>query len=49
MILIRSEVENNPFILYGAVYKLNYKLDNLFNNHNFNRVYDSGSVLGYYK
>ena len=49
MILIRNEIVNNPFILYGTIYKLNYNLENRFNQSKYSVLYDSGTVKGYYK
>ena len=49
MILIRSEVENNPFNLDGTIYKLNYNVEEKLEQNKFSVIYDSGSVKAYYK
>lgn len=49
LILIREEITNEPFWLFGTVYKLNYNVTGYLNELKFSVLYDSGSVKGYYK
>lgn len=49
MLLLRNEIEKNPFTLYGTTYKLNYDVEKTLNQNKFSVLYDSGSVKGYYK
>ncbi|MGZ7136145.1 MAG: hypothetical protein ACXVHY_09725, partial [Methanobacterium sp.] len=49
MILIRNDIENKPFILMGAIDKLDYNMGYSLNQHYFSILYDSGSTKGYMK
>jgi hypothetical protein len=46
VILIRREINRNPFWLHGALYKLNYNLFELFGRH-YSHIYSSNEVESY--
>jgi hypothetical protein len=47
VIVIRQDIVNKPFVLYGQVYQLNYNPQTYLEEKYFSRVYDSISVVGY--
>ncbi|MGZ7068280.1 MAG: hypothetical protein ACXVHT_08270, partial [Methanobacterium sp.] len=49
IILIRNDIENKPFILMGAINKLDYNMGYSLNQSYFSILYDSGSTKGYMK
>lgn len=49
LVLIRKEILENPFTLFGYVYKLDYNIIHKYNDLQFSKIYDCGSVYGFLK
>jgi len=48
-IVIREEIVNRPFRLFGQPFKLNYDPKQVLENQGFSKIYDSNSVFGFYR
>lgn len=49
MILIRSEILEKPFEVLRSVSRLDYDLNNLLDENNYDKIYDCKSVAGFIK
>lgn len=47
IIVIREEIVNNPFRIYGQPFKLNYNPKQSLNEQYFSKIYECGSVSGF--
>ena len=46
-IVIRQEIVNNPFRLFGQPFKINYDPRQSLNEQGFSKIYDCNSVSGF--
>ena len=49
MLLIREEVSLGTFKLYKSPFQLDYNLESMLSDSGYQRIYDSGSVAGFYQ
>ncbi|MBE3094637.1 MAG: hypothetical protein IMZ52_06360 [Actinobacteria bacterium] len=49
IIVIREEIINKPFRLFGQPFKLNYNPSQKLEEQGFSKIYDCNSVLGFYR
>lgn len=49
VIVLRQEILNRPFRLFGLPYKLTYNPKQVLFNQNFSTIYDCNSVYGFYR
>ena len=48
VIIIRNEIENNPFYIFGSLaWRMNYNLESAINDGRFAKIYDCGTANGY--